>query len=71
MKINKKIAAFIAIACSSLSAFAHSGHGAGETHQTLHYLTEWIHFVPIALGLMLLMTMVWARKQSRRMKAQK
>jgi putative copper export protein len=64
-----KLSAFLAIICMLVPAiaFAHPGHGASEPDSWLHYLTEPVHVIPlaIAVSLAVITGLAWRRLRAR------
>ena len=57
-------AALTLIALLPLSAVAHDGHGSSHAHSLMHYLTEPLHIIPVAV----VVAVAWAvcrRKKAR------
>ncbi|MCR9261775.1 MAG: hypothetical protein NXH95_18820 [Pseudomonadaceae bacterium] len=52
------------LALLPLSATAHDGHGSSQAHSLLHYLTEPLHIIPVAIVVALGVAM-WRRRKAR------
>lgn len=55
--------AFTLTALLPVSAFAHDGHGSSHAHSLMHYLTEPLHMLPVAV-VAVAAWYVWRRKKT-------
>ena len=61
--MNLKVALSL-IALLPLCAMGHDGHGSSHAHSLLHYLTEPLHIIPVAV-VMAVGLAIWRRKKAR------
>ena len=52
------------IALLPLSAVAHDGHGNSHAHSLMHYLTEPVHIIPVAV-VVAVGWAIWRHKKAR------
>jgi len=57
-------AALTLIALLPFSAIAHDGHGISQAHSLMHYLTEPLHVIPVAVVVAVAWA-IWRLKKAR------